>query len=186
MNNSTFRRFFVSGQNINVSLALENFVLAQGENKDFRITYSFSHKYFDQTPLSSGNSPIGFNVAVNNISSLGAENMVGRAFTFNVSLTNLDKVNGTGMTVAIVRPPSCLVIDFNFLEQLKRNNLVAYYEVRNFNSEVVLYWRYLAPAEVKTFTIDFIQRYAGSCNQKPHTAYSYYNDDFPVWILNRK
>ena len=67
------------------------------------------------------------------------------------------------MTVAIIRVPACLVIDFNFLEGLKRNKLVDYYEVQNYNSEMVMYWRQMRPAEVKTLSVDLIQRYAGAC-----------------------
>jgi hypothetical protein len=48
---------------------------------------------------------------------------------------------GLGMTVAVVRIPACLSIDFNYLEAMSRNNLVDFYEIRNFNSEIVLYWR---------------------------------------------
>ena len=66
------------------------------------------------------------------------------------------------------------------------NNLIAYYEVRNLNSEIVLYWRFMAPGEVKNFNLQFIQRYTGKCYQKPHTAYLYYNDDAPVWFVQGK
>ena len=48
---------------------------------------------------------------------------------------------GLGMVVSIVRVPSCLQVDWNFLETMKRNRIVDFYEVRNFNSEIVLYWR---------------------------------------------
>ncbi len=93
---------------------------------------------------------------------------------------------GLGMVLAIVRIPSCLQIDFNYLEALKRNRRVDFYEVRNFNSEIVLYWRQMFPGEQKTINIDLIQRYAGQCLQKPHTAYPYYNDDQPIWVLATK
>lgn len=93
---------------------------------------------------------------------------------------------GLGMIVSIVRVPACLQIDFNFLEGLKRNKLVDFYEVKNFNSEIVLYWRQMRPAEVKTISIDLIQRYGGTCLQKPHTAYPYYNNDQPIWLISAK
>lgn len=90
------------------------------------------------------------------------------------------------MVVAIVRVPACLQIDFNYLEAVKRNRLVDFYEVRNYNSEIVLYWRQMRPAEVKTLQVDLVQRYSGACLQKPHTAYPYYNDDQPIWIMAAK
>jgi hypothetical protein len=114
---------------------------------------------------------------------LGKETMLGKVFTYKVTLQNLKLGAGLGMTVAILRVPSCLIINFDFLEGIKRNGIVDFYEVRNKNTEIVLYWRQMAPGEVKTFTIDLIQRYNGGCMQKPHTAYPYYNDDQPVWVL---
>lgn len=93
---------------------------------------------------------------------------------------------GLGMTLAIVRVPACLQIDFNYLEGLKRNRKVDFYEVRNFNSEIVLYWRQMYPGEKKTISVDLVQRYAGSCLQKPHTAYPYYNNDQPIWVTATK
>ncbi len=87
------------------------------------------------------------------------------------------------MTVAIVRVPSCLNIVFDYLEALKRNRIVDFYEVMNQNTEIVLYWRQMMPAEKKTLSVDLIQRYSGVCLQKPHTAYNYYNNDQPVYAL---
>jgi hypothetical protein len=93
---------------------------------------------------------------------------------------------GLGMVIGILRIPACLQIDFNFLEGLKRNKIVDYYEVQNFNSEIVLYWRQMRPAEVKTVQIDLIQRYQGTCLQKPHSAYPYYNNDQAIWVTAAK
>lgn len=93
---------------------------------------------------------------------------------------------GLGMTLAVLRVPACLQVDFNYLEALKRNKVVDFYEVRNFNSEIVLYWRQMQGNETKQVQIDLIQRYAGVCLQKPHTAYPYYNADQPVWVMARK
>ena len=101
--------------------------------------------------------------------------------TGNASIIKPDG-GGLGMVLAILRIPACLQIDFNFLEGLKRNKIVDYYEVQNYNSEIVLYWRQMRPAEVKTVQIDLIQRYQGTCLQKPHSAYPYYNNDQPIWV----
>ena len=100
--------------------------------------------------------------------------------------TKIISEGGLGMTLAVLRVPACLTIDFNYLEALKRNKIVDFYEVRNFNSELVFYWRQMKPSEVKTVSVDLIQRYAGTCLQKPHTAYPYYNNDQPVWVLATK
>ena len=67
------------------------------------------------------------------------------------------------MTIAIIRVPSCLDIDFNGLERIKNNGFIDYYEVRNANSEIVLYWRGLLPNETKNLQINLIQRFIGIC-----------------------
>ena len=86
------------------------------------------------------------------------------------------------MTVAIIRLPSCLQLDFNFVENMKRNRVVDLYEVRNYNSELVLYLRQMIPGQTCSFNVELIQRYSGQCLQKQYTAYRYYNNDRPVWV----
>jgi len=58
------------------------------------------------------------------------------------------------MTVAIFRLPSCLEINFDFLERLKNNGKFDYYEVKAGNTEIVMYWRQLKPGQEINFTID--------------------------------
>lgn len=99
--------------------------------------------------------------------------MLGKVLTYRLRIENLKKYTpgpivrgvmdksmiidgGLGMTLAVVRVPACLTIDFNYLEALKRNKIVDFYEVRNYNSEIVLYWRQMRGAEVKTLSIDLI------------------------------
>jgi hypothetical protein len=111
---------------MNLSVALENFVPNPNATKDFRVIYTFNLQYYDQTPLTA--SPlVGFSVSLSNVSLLGNPTMTGKVFTYKATLSNLNKVNGTSMAVSIIRPPSCLSINFNFLEQMLRNNLIAQY-----------------------------------------------------------
>jgi len=92
-------------------------------------------------------------------------------------LENKQKESGLGMGVSIVRVPACLEMNFNLLEELSRNEVFDYYEVKNSNTEIVMYWRQFMPGETKIFNIDMLQRYSGECYEKPHTAYLYYDDD---------
>lgn len=90
------------------------------------------------------------------------------------------------MTVAVIRVPSCLSVDFKFLEAMKNNHLIDFYEVRNLNSEIVFYWRQMQGNQTIALSVNLIQTYSGVCLQKPHTAYPYYNNDQPVWVLAKK
>lgn len=63
---------------------------------------------------------------------------------------------------------------------------IAYYEVRNANSEIVIYYRQIAPGQRIVEIVPFVQRYSGTlCLQKPHNAYVYYNNDQPVWTTSK-
>lgn len=201
---SKFAPLFAPGQAMNVSIALENFVANQGETMDFKVNYAFAFNYYDTTP-EAVSSILSYQVKqAFDASALGAAKSSGKVFSYKVSLRNLKTftpvpmvkaANGTmipgiimdgglGMVLGIVRVPACLEIDFNYLEGLKRNRLVDFYEVRNYNSEIVFYWRQMMGGETKTLQVNFVQRYSGACLQKPHTAYPYYNNDQPVWVLS--
>lgn len=93
---------------------------------------------------------------------------------------------GLGMTMAILRVPSCLTVDFNYLTALRNNKLIDYYEVRNSNSEIAFYWRQMQGNQTINLNVNLIQTFSGSCIQKPHTAYPYYNNDQPVWVLAKQ
>ena len=194
---------FARNRTVQAVLALEDFVANEGETKDFRINYAFSYSYYDLLPESVRNPSLQFNVTSSvPDSQLGLDSQIGRVFSYRLTLRNtkpftkpsnvstitdnglvapsiappIDR-GGLGMVVSVVRIPACLQVDFNFLEGLKRNKMVDFYEVKNFNTEIVLYWRQMRPGEVKNVSIDLIQRYSGVCAQKPHTAYPYYNND---------
>jgi len=51
------------------------------------------------------------------------------------------------------------------LDDLENNKLIDKYEVRNGNTEVVLYWRQFEPRETKQVSLDFVQAFAGQCYQ---------------------
>jgi len=67
-----------------------------------------------------------------------------------LTVENLNNA-GEGMTVAILRVPSCLEINYELLEALKRNRLIAEYEVRTGGSEIVFYKRDMAPRSIWNF-----------------------------------
>jgi hypothetical protein len=61
LNNKKFADLLTPGKCVNVSIALENFQLAKGETKDFRVNYAFAFNYYDTTP-ESFTSVLGFSV----------------------------------------------------------------------------------------------------------------------------
>jgi len=90
---------------------------------------------------------------------------------------NKNERNGLLMVVAVFRVPACLQVNFQMLDDLMDNLLIDYYEVRNGNTEIVLYWRQFAPDETKTVSLDLVQAFSGQCYQQPSTTYMYYQSD---------
>jgi len=86
------------------------------------------------------------------------------------------------MTVVIFRVPGCLSVPFKQLELLADQGLFDAYEVRNNNSEIVLYWRELEPSEAVTIQLGLPQQYSASkCMEKPSSGYLYYSKEDVSW-----
>lgn len=136
--------------------------------------------YKDLTPKSNTNSTLKFTLTS---SSETEETKIGDISTYTVKLRNKDADNGKGMTLAIIRVPSCQEIDFNSLERLQNQNKVSYFEVLNGNTDVVLYWRSMEPGEIKEVKLSMTQVYANTmCIFRPSKAYLYYDEDgSQVW-----
>jgi hypothetical protein len=72
-------------------------------------------------------------------------------------------MRGLLMVVAVFRVPSCMAINFRMLDSMQTNGLIDYYEVRNYNTEIIVYWREFNAAETKSIDLDFVQIYSGQC-----------------------
>jgi len=160
-----------------IKIVLKNF---NGNEEKFRLSYSIQATYKDLTPKSNPDSDLKFSVETSTVLDTAK---VGDISTYNVRLQNKDQDNGKGMTLAIVRIPSCQEIDYNSLERLQNENKISYFEVFNGNSEVVLYWRSLQPGDVKEVSLSMTQSYNSDlCITRPSKAYLYYDEDgSQVW-----
>ncbi|CDW84292.1 a-macroglobulin complement component [Stylonychia lemnae] len=186
LSDSKFASLKTPNSSVSISLSLENFNQQKGETSDFKVNYAFTYSYFDLNPVAAS-TVLSFDVLQKfDVKNLGADNQITKQFTYTLNVKNLNTKKGVGMTVAIFRVPACLQIDFNALETLKRNKQVDQYEVKNYNQDIVLYWRAVDKNQQKSINLSFTQRYAGICQQKPNTAYIYYNDDQPAWTLARR
>jgi hypothetical protein len=104
------------GSSIAFTVTLEDFTIGTGETQDFKVNYAFTYRYFDTTPIAPS-STLGFKVLQRfKDSEMGLEESFGKVFSYDLSLTNLYKEKGQGMTVAILRVPACLQVNFDHLE----------------------------------------------------------------------
>jgi uncharacterized protein YfaS (alpha-2-macroglobulin family) len=157
-----------------------NLVNFSGNQDKFRLSYSLETKYRDMTPKSNANSDLKFTVTSSNESD---DLKIGDISMYTVTLENKDQVNGKGMALAVIRIPSCQEVDYNSLERLQNQGKVAYFEVFNGNTDVVLYWRALEAGESKQVKIAMTQLYDSDlCIFRPSEAYLYYDvDGSQVW-----
>jgi len=148
---------FAPGATVKVELSLENFTPQSSTDfQDFKVNYALEVKYYDAIPPSV-QSDLSFSVKqLFKDSQLGDSKQNGKPFGYQMNLQNLNSAKGMGMTVATFRLPACLDINYQQLDSLLGNKVVDKYEVINDSTEIVFYWRAMAPAEKKTFQLDFV------------------------------
>ena len=170
--------YFAPGQAPILTLFLVDFQPDVIGSKDFKVSASLSASYYDTQPLATTGA-ISFSVepSYQLLTSVG----VNQAVSYTMEIENLE-ADGKGMTVGIFRVPSCMQIDFNYLETLSNNGMFDMHEIVKGNTEIVMYWRQLAPQEVKQFEIRLTKVLAGTCYEKPHTAYLYYSKEDVYWV----
>lgn len=90
-----------------------------------------------------------------------------------------------GMALVEINLPSCVQVDLNQLEDLKRGNYVDYYELRNSNSQLVFYFRGLKGYQKRTFSFGFVKHFKfQECETRSHRAFLYYSDKSSVYSLD--
>ena len=130
----------------------------EGNEDKFKISYALQADYKDLTPKSNKDSQLKFVLSASRDLDDGN---IGDITTYSAKVKNQDSDNGKGMTLAIIRIPSCMEVDFNSLERLQHENKVSNFEVLNGNTDVVLYWRSLEPGELKKVDLQMTKVYAG-------------------------
>jgi hypothetical protein len=88
--------------------------------------------------------------------------------------------SGQPMTLARVGLPGGLTFQTWQLKELREKGQVAFWETRP--REVILYFRELAPSEVKTVGIDLVAQVPGEYTGPASSAYLYYGNDKKVWV----
>ena len=87
---------------------------------------------------------------------------INTSMSYDLVLTNLDKVRNTGTVEITLRPSSCLTVDYGVLASLIKAGKIDYYSDNFDTDEVYLYIRGLTKAEARTVTVSFIQSQTSS------------------------
>ena len=77
---------------------------------------------------------------------------------YNISIQNKKDLL-QGMLIAIISLQTGLKVNLNDLEGLRRNGVIDFYEMRNMNSEVIIYWRGMKAKGTREFELAFLQEF---------------------------
>ncbi len=103
---------------------------------------------------------------------------VGETVRLTTKITN-KTTEGQPMTLAIIGIPAGLTAQPWQLKELQEKQIVDYYETSG--NTVILYYRDLAPSEVKTINLDLKAELPGTFDASASSAYLYYTNEFKVW-----
>lgn len=63
------------------------------------------------------------------------------------------------MTIIELNIPSCAILNLNNLEDIKKTGSIDFYEIRDFNSKLVFYFRGLRDFEKKEIEFSLIKKF---------------------------
>ena len=172
------------------SLASDNLIelsmstIADSQGQDFALSYLIEVEYLESRPPSASEAKIEFHLRyLVPIESLE----VGQGTTQELELINVSQ-EPQGMSVAIIRVPSCLKLDVNQFELLKNKGVFNHYEVAPDLSSYTVYWTSMKPfkgqeSERKSASITLVRDFAGErCQERASVAYLYYDNENKLYV----
>lgn len=138
--------------------------MEEGEKHVFTVEYSFRLPTLIEAP----DSPL----------SLSVSRTKGEALEkYQIQVRNQEN-RDQGMVMVVVHKPSYSKVNLSDLEVLRTSGTVAFYELRNNNSEMVFYWRGVKPNGTVGLELTLADEY-GHFNSDPVAvgAYLYYDKD---------
>jgi len=108
---------------------------------------------------------------------------VGETVRLSIVLKNKTD-EGQPSTVAIIGIPAGLTAQPWQLKEIQEKKIVDYYEV--VGSNIVLYYRQMAPSEVKEINLDLKAEIPGEYQAPASSAYLYYTNEFKCWTAMEK
>jgi hypothetical protein len=138
----------------NVQITPENTVEIKITPKDAKSAkgehcFGVSYMYQVSKPQPNPESPLALTVSQKETDSL-------KKYTIKIK----NKENKMqGMLICIISLQTGLKVNLNDLEGLRRNEVVDFYEMRNHNSEVILYWRGMSEKGKRKVKLSFLKEF---------------------------
>ncbi len=180
--NNAASRSFRKGDKGKITLSGLEKYLHDGTNKvmirfsstESTMPYAFDASWNSATPASHPECKLLLTT------SLSTRNTkVGETVRLNAKVQNISN-DGLPMTMAIVGIPSGLSLQPWQLKEIQEKGKVDFYEVnKNF---LVLYYREMAPGEVKEIKLDLRSEIAGTYQAPASCTYLYYTSEIKYWV----
>lgn len=146
-----------------------------GDKSKFKESFLLEAEHKDTSAKTNSNSEIDFSLTR---STFVEDEKIGDITSYEMQVINLNSDEVQGMVVAKIRIPSCQQPDFETLERLQKEGDISYFELLNYNTEIILYWRGLDKGQTKEVTISMIRKYKSEhCVERPSKAYLYYDSE---------
>ncbi|CDW76949.1 a-macroglobulin complement component [Stylonychia lemnae] len=178
INNS---RIFAPGSTLNFNVGIDGFNLSSGQSKDFRAILSISHRYLanqSYVPAQPANLTSDFQVIMKNQKNLGLENQTGNMFPIQVQFQNIFPRGSTlsGEISLNLDVPSCLEFDKKTVKKLIDNGDINNLLIDPNSGRLILFIPTMVPGQVKSFQLNFMQRFSGQCQQRESMVQQSYGD----------
>lgn len=83
----------------------------------------------------------------------------------------------SGLVNLVLGAPSCLSIDETQANTYISQGIIRDYHIIDSTGETVLFFDSMKLGEVKSLTVNFVQRYAGTCFVRDNFVYQVYGDN---------
>lgn len=143
------------------------------------LPYTFALTYNTLIPPGSGDCDLSLETTL-------AEKTVkmGDTVRMSIAFSNIKKNQGLPMSVAVIGIPGGLSLQPWQLKELQEKNQVDYVEV--LNSDLVLYYRQMKPAETRTLDLDLKAEIPGEYEAAASCAYLYYTSEHKTWVKGER
>ncbi|WP_029902103.1 TonB-dependent receptor plug domain-containing protein [Prevotella sp. 10(H)] len=152
----------------------ENTIQVRYKETDNYVPYAVTISWNSLIPATSKLCPLKLTASM-----ALKEVKVNETVRMTVKLQNTEN-EGKPMSVAIIGIPGGLSLQPWQLKELQEKGIFDFYEITNDN--LVVYYRELGPAEVKTISLDLKAEIPGTYRAVASSAYVYYMNEHKYWI----
>jgi TonB-dependent SusC/RagA subfamily outer membrane receptor len=152
----------------------ENTITVKFLDTDSPLPFTFDGGWNSSTPASDDKCKLSLKTSL-----ATANSKVGETVRLNIQLRNITD-SGLPMSMAVIGIPSGLSLQPWQLKELRDKQKVDFYELSK--NYLVLYYRQMAPGELRDINLDLRAEIAGSYQAPASCTYLYYTNEYRQWV----